>query len=177
MEGPFPKEADLRREVAPKETDPLRKSLQKAKNNAYSLLRSRPRSEHELRQRLGMKGYGTEVVEAIVCELKRSGEIDDGKFARLWVESRMHSNPVGDIVLRDELKAKGVSGPLIEAALEEKAANYDEYKVALHMAEERFGRLKKIDRKKALKRIYDFLWRRGFAQDTVQRIIDELVRT
>jgi len=152
------------------------KKLQKAKNNAHSLLRSRPRSEHELRERLKMKGYGADIVETIVCGLKRSGELDDAKFARLWVESRMHSNPAGEIVLRHELKEKGLSDPLIEAALEEKAANYDEYKVAFSMAEERFAELRKVDKKKALKRLYDFLARRGFAMDTVQRIIDELVR-
>ena len=150
------------------------KKLQKAKNNAHSLLRSRPRSEHELRERLKMKGYGADIVETIVCGLKRSGEINDAKFARLWVESRMHSNPAGDVVLRHELKEKGVSDPVIEAALEEKAGNYDEYKVAFSMAEERFARLRKLDKKKALKRLYDFLYRRGFAYDVVRKIIENI---
>ena len=151
------------------------KRWQKAKNNAYSLLRSRPRSESELRQRLKMKGYGSEIVEAIICDLKRAGEIDDEKFARLWVESRMHSNPMGDIVLRRELKEKGVSESIIDATLAEKGAHFDEYKVALNMATERFRQLAKLDKRKALKRLYDYLLRRGFAYDTVKRILDEMI--
>ena len=151
------------------------KKLQRARNNAYCLIRSRPRSEYEIRSRLKLKGYGDEVVEAVVGGLVRTGEVDDAKFARLWVESRMHSNPVGDIVLRRELKEKGVEDSIIEATLAEKAEQYDEYKVAFSMAEERFPRLVKLDRKKAMKRLYDFLLRRGFGFDVVQRIIDEIM--
>ena len=151
------------------------KKLQKAKNNAYSLLRSRPRSEFELRQRLKIKGYGSEIIEAIVCDLKRIGEIDDAKFARLWVESRMHQNPMGDIVLRRELQEKGISDSIIEATLADKARHYDEFKVASNIAEERFKQLAKLDKKKAMKRLYDFLMRRGFTFDTVQKVINEIV--
>lgn len=147
----------------------------RAKNNAYMLLRSRPRSELEITTRLRLKGYGDEVVAGVVADLKRTGDIDDEKFARFWIESRMHSNPVGDVVLRHELKQKGVADPIIEATLEEKAANYDEYGVAFSMADERFERLKKLDRRKATKRLYDFLLRRGFKFDTVQKVIEKII--
>ena len=151
------------------------KKLQRAKNNAYSLLRSRPRSEYEIRNRLKLKGYDADTVDSVVADISRTGNIDDAKFARLWVESRMHSNPMGDIVLRRELQEKGVSAPIIEATLAEQAKSYDEYKVAFSMARERFGRLKKLDRAKAMKRLYDFLLRRGFGFDIVQRIIDAVI--
>ena len=85
-------------------------------------------------------------------------------------------NPMGDVVLRRELKDKGVSDSIIEAALEAKNESYDEYGVAFSMASERFERLKKCDRKKAMKRVYDFLLRRGFKYENVQRIIEELTR-
>jgi regulatory protein len=146
----------------------------RAKNNAYALLRQRPRSEAEIRTRLKLKGYAVDIIDGVVENLRHTGNIDDAKFARLWVESRMHSNPMGDVVLRHELKTKGVADSIIEAALEEKAANYDEYEVAFSMARERFERLKKLDRRKALKRLYDFLMRRGFKYDTVQRIAEKL---
>lgn len=151
------------------------KVKQRAKNNAYALLRQRPRSEAEIRTRLRLKGYPPEIIDVVVEDLRRTGNIDDAKFARLWVESRMHSNPMGDVVLRHELKAKGVADPVIEAALEEKAKNYDEYELAAEMAAERFKRFKKLDRRKALKRLYDFLIRRGFKYDTVQRVVENVV--
>jgi SOS response regulatory protein OraA/RecX len=44
------------------------------------------------------------------------------------------------------------------------------------MAKERFERFKKLDRQKAMKRVYDFLLRRGFKYDVVQKVIEEIVR-
>ena len=154
------------------ETD---KKLQSARNNAYCLLRSRPRSEREIRDRLKLKRYDESTIEVVIEGLKKAGKIDDVKFASLWVESRMHTNPAGDVVLRHELKEKGVSEPVIDAALLEKSQNYDEYAVALNMAGERFKRLVKLDRKKASKRLYDFLLRRGFSYDIVRKVVDTVI--
>ena len=151
------------------------KVKKRATNNAYALLRQRPRSEFEIRERLKLKGYGESVIESIVEDLRRAGEIDDAKFAKLWVDSRMHANPVGDVVFRYELKEKGVSNAIIEATLAKKAEDYDEYEVAFSMAGERFEQLKKLDRKKALKRLYDFLLRRGFKYETVRRVVENIV--
>ncbi len=150
------------------------KAKTRAKNNSYALLRIRPRSEFEITRRLKLKGYSDSTIAEVVEGLRRSGYIDDEKFARFWVDSRMHLNPVGDVVLRDELKEKGVSESIIEATLKNKADLYDEYEVAFSMARERFERLKKLDRRKASKRLYDFLLRRGFKYDTVHRIIEEI---
>ena len=146
----------------------------RANNNAYALLRARPRSEVELRQRLKMKGYKGPVIDAVVEDLRRLGYVDDAKFAKLWVESRMHLNPVGDVILRQELKVKGVADSLIEDALTAKAESYNESEIAKSMAIERFERFKKMDRRKALKRVYDFLLRRGFAYETVRSVVEEL---
>ena len=153
----------------------LDKIKNKARNNAYSLLRSRPRSEFEIRNRLKLKGYDIDIIDGVVEDLRRLGDIDDEKFARLWVESRMHCNPMGDVVLKQELKEKGVDISIIEATLAQKAKNYDEYEVAFNMASERFKQLKKLDQKKAMKRLYDFLLRRGFKYDTVNKIIGKLI--
>ena len=145
-----------------------------AMNNAYALLRMRPRSEFEIANRLKLKGYDEPVIEEVVSRLKQTGELDDEKFAMLWVESRMHRNPAGDVVLKYELREKGVSDSVIEATLSEKAKKYDEYEVAFNMAKERFGRFKKLDRQKAMKRVYDFLMRRGFKYDNIRKIIENL---
>jgi regulatory protein len=152
----------------------LDKIRARAKNNAYALLRQRPRSEFEIRSRLKLKGYGREVIDLVAEDLRRLGEIDDTRFVKLWIENRMHLNPVGDIVLRHELKVKGVAEPLIESALVKKSEEYDEYEVAFNMAREQFERFKKLDRKKAMKRAYDFLLRRGFKYETVRRIIENI---
>jgi len=128
-----------------------------------------------MRGRLKLKRYDEATVDAVIESLKKASEIDDVKFADFWVESRMHVNPAGDLILRRELKEKGVPGPIIEAALQKKAQNYDEYAVAFNMAGERFKRFVKLDRRKALKRLYDYLLRRGFDYDIVKRVIDAVM--
>lgn len=152
----------------------IEKQKSRAKNNAYALLRQRPRSVYEIRNRLKLKGYNEAVIEEVVASLKRIGEIDDKKFARCWMESRMHTNPVGDVVLKHELSEKGVSDSVIDAALTEKREKYDEYEAAFSMAKERFLRLKKLDRQKAMKRVYDFLLRRGFKYDNIRKVMENL---
>ena len=148
----------------------------KGKNYAYRLLHDRPRSRRELRERLARKGFDEATIDLVLADLTKAGQIDDAKFARFLVESRMHMNPVGDVILKHQLKAKGVSEEIIAGALEEKAASYDEYELALAMARERFERLKKLDRRKATKRVYDFMVRRGFNFDTIRRVIEEIVK-
>jgi regulatory protein len=151
-----------------------KKIFQKARNNAYSLLRMRPRSEREVRDRLKIKGYDASVIENVVSGLKKTGDINDEKFARFWMESRMHSSPVGDVVLKHELKQKGIAENLIEATLEAKAEAYDDYAVALNMAREKFIRLAKLDRNKAMKRLYDFLVRRGYGFNIIEKVVEEV---
>lgn len=150
------------------------KILARARNNAYALLRQRPRSVYEIRSRLKLKGYADNLIEDVVASLERAGELNDERFARFWVESRMHMNPAGDVVLKHELKRNGISDSIIEAVLIEKGEKYDEYEIALSMANDRFERFKKLDRQKAMKRVYDFLLRRGFKYDTVRRVIENL---
>ncbi|MDP3804384.1 MAG: regulatory protein RecX [Candidatus Omnitrophota bacterium] len=150
------------------------KAKTRAKNNAYILLRARPRSEQEIGQRLKLKGYDDAVIDGVVDDLKRTGNIDDAKFARFWIESRMHMNPMGDVILKHELKLKGISDSVIEATLQDKAKNYDEYEVAFSMAIEKYKRFQKLDKRKALKRVYDFLFRRGFKYDTIRKITEDL---
>ncbi|HQO66959.1 MAG TPA: regulatory protein RecX [Spirochaetales bacterium] len=153
------------------------KNRAKAKNYAYTLLRNRPRSEKELRERLRLKGFDDATVDIVIADLTKAGYVNDAKFAKFLVESRMHANPVGDVILKHQLKMKGVSDEVIEGALVEKDKSYDEYELALAMAKERFERLKKFDRRKATKRVYDFMLRRGFKYDTIRRVIDEIIQT
>jgi regulatory protein len=152
------------------------KIRQKAVNNAYCLIRSRPRSEYEMRDRLKRKGYESGIIDDVISGLKKAGEIDDAKFAKLWVESRINFNPMGEMVLRQELKKKGVSDAIINATLEECLKTYDEYSVALSMGREQFDRFAKLDKRKAMKRLYDFLARRGFKFDIIERVINSITK-
>jgi len=129
-----------------------------------------------MRTRLRMKRINAAVIEEVVEKLKRAGHIDDAKFVKAWIEWRMRENPAGGHLLSYELKAKGISDAAIVAALEERRTTYDDFEIARSMAAEKFERLKGIDRRKASKRLYDLLMRRGFEYDVVRRVIEDIVR-
>jgi len=125
-------------------------------------------------QRLFSKGFGRVTVYEVTALLKAQNILDDFKFARLWVESRMRLRPRGDMLLRNELREKGIAGSVIEKVLSEKEGK--EETSARELAAERFKTLEKLPKEKARKRLFDFLARRGFKFDTIKDIINEIYR-
>jgi SOS response regulatory protein OraA/RecX len=89
---------------------------------AAGFLSARPRSVAETRRRLRHLGYRHELVESVVGRLVETGYLDDGAFARAWVESRDRARPRGAAALRRELALKGVDRPTIDRVLEERDA-------------------------------------------------------
>lgn len=138
----------------------------------HRLLGVRPRSERELRDRLFKKGFDSATIHSVIASLKEKNIIDDFKFAKLWVESRMHINPKGDMLLQKELREKGIAFSIIEKVLSEKKEKEDS--VAKTLARERLERLKKLPKEKVKKKIFDFLARRGFDFDIIEEVIREI---
>jgi len=145
--------------------------IDKAVAYAYRLFSIRPRSEKELRDRLFRKGFGSATVYEVISLLKEKNIIDDSKFARAWVESRMRTNPKGDMLLRKELRDKGVSAPIIEKALSEKET--EEGPLVLALARRKAESLKKLPEAKARKKLFDFLARKGFNFEIIEDIVKE----
>jgi regulatory protein len=77
--------------------------LKKARFYALKSTNLKPRSIEELKEKLSKKGFTGAVITEVLVEFTKKGMLDDSKFSRLWVESRMYSNPKGEPVLRQEL--------------------------------------------------------------------------
>jgi len=91
----------------------------RAINNAVRMLESRSRSRTEIVNRLNERGYQPDVIDVALAQLERAGLIDDQAFAKEWVEARSRGRePIGKVRLKHELKLKGISADLLEAALE-----------------------------------------------------------
>ncbi len=148
--------------------------IEKAKAYAYNLLRVQPRSEKELSFRLKKKGFSESTSKETVFLFKKNGLLNDLKFARAWVDSRLKSNPKGDIVLRYELAAKGISGKIIDKVLSENPEC--EEVIAKRLAEDRIKALIGLPKLKAKKRLYDYLARRGFKCDIIEDVVERLCR-
>ena len=140
---------------------------------AHRLLNIRPRSEHELRDRLFRKGFSRTATQNTISLLKDSSIIDDVRFARLWIDSRMQTNPKGSLQLRRELQAKGVASSVIDRVLSEEGREKDG-SVIRKLAERKKEELRRVPDVAARKKLFAYLARRGFTFDSIEDVLREL---
>ena len=140
---------------------------------ALRLLALRPRTEAELRRRLGRRGFGAEAIEAAMTRLGEVGLVDDDAFARFWVEQRAAFRPSGRRRLFAELRAKGVARETVDAALQ----GQDDAASIEALARRRADVLGDLDAVTLSRRLEAFLVRRGYqpslARPTVRRLLRE----
>jgi regulatory protein len=151
-------------------------AFQRARTDALRLLRFRPRSVKEMIQRLKQKCHRGSIIARVIGELEEKKLLDDRAFAKLWIGDRISLKPSGKSLVARELKSKGIADAVIEGAFEEFRGAYDEYGIARPLALKKAERLKGIDKEKAMKRLMDFLSRRGFSYDTIRRILKEIYK-
>ncbi|MGH7197755.1 MAG: regulatory protein RecX [Candidatus Omnitrophota bacterium] len=147
----------------------------KIKTDALRLLSFRPRSVAELRQRLKMRRYPAGAVENVIDMLTRQGLLNDEKFVKLFAQSRISTRPVAKRQLEIDLKKKGLSKELIGTALAD-LKDYDEKAAARELVFRRFEKMGNIPDEKKRSRIYGFLKRRGFDNDTIFSVLDGLFK-
>lgn len=148
-------------------------------NKAYltglQFLASRPRSEHEIRERLARKQFAPDAITQAIERLRTIGLVDDTAFARLWVENRLAYRPRGAAALRSELRGKGVDRQIADALLADDELLGDERGRAEEVARAALHRYAAApDRATFQRRLGGYLQRRGFGYDTVGPLIDQL---
>ncbi|MBI2218088.1 MAG: regulatory protein RecX [Candidatus Rokubacteria bacterium] len=138
---------------------------------AVELLARRPWTCAELTTRLRRRGAPGEVAATVVRDLTARGYLDDGAFARRWVEQRA-SRGYGAARLRNELRARGVAPSLVEAALAELGGE-TVTEAARAAARRRLPALSRAPARRVAARLRDHLMRRGFPASVVSRVIRE----
>jgi regulatory protein len=148
-----------------------RDEVEKAHEWALNFLSYRPRSEAEVRRHLYRRGSDEEVIHAVITRLVRASLLDDEAFARYWVENRAQLNPRGVHALRYELREKGVTDAIISQVL----ADFDDTDAARQAAETAARRFASLPPREFRRRLGDYLTRRGFAYETTQTLIEEML--
>ena len=165
------------------ETDRLQEmevadGVARAMVEAHRLIDHRMRTRRELSHKLASRGRSPEIIENVLDRLENAGLIDDARFARLWIDERLRTRPVGLALLRRELRQKGIDAEIVEAALEESASGEEETERAYEALLRQSRRYARLDRDAAHRRMVAFLGRRGFGQaviyHVVHRVLDEI---
>jgi len=139
-----------------------------AEESAYRSLSLRPHSQKELRLKLKNKGFSPEAIRAAMTKCRKSGYLDDRRFAEAWTRSRLVSRPRGIRLLIAELRFKGVEQNIAEEAVAEALAETSEADLALQLLEKNRRKLlheKRVDLKL---KIAKFLAYRGFDFGTIR---------
>jgi len=155
--------------MRPRSFDP--DDAEAARAYTVRLIKFRERSERELRDKLALKGFSPQAVEAAVAHAKRSRLVDDALFARLWVAGRI-KRPLGVRRLRWELRRKGIAPSLIEEALSV-AQGSPEEEVVRDLVRRRLSRMKGVPVLKAKERLFRMLAQRGFKREVIFDVLQQ----
>lgn len=148
---------------------------QKAKNFALDFIGYRARSIWEVRERLKKRGHHQRIVDQVIRELRRSGLLDDVQFATGWAKDRMATKPLGERLLRHELKLKGIPEEIVEKTVAETFDQVSQRELAVELLRARRKRYLSLDRPKARRRMADFLLRRGFPPEVVWETVAQVM--
>ena len=143
---------------------------------ALDLLARKAWTRRDLTGRLRRRGAPPEVAEVVVAELEARGYVDDRAFAAVWAESRARDRSLGRERLREELLARGIARPRVEAAIARAFEDTDELTRAHGAAVRRLATLRCRAPDLAARRLHDYLRRRGYPGDVVRRVLRAVCR-
>lgn len=135
----------------------------RARDLAAKYLGAKSRTQKQMRDYLLGKGFDETVAERTIEWLNGYGYLDDGEFARQWVENRTRFRPRGKAMLRWELQQKGIGRTDIEDAISTELEGDAEIEAAVQLLQKKIGR-KSIDfTYEERQKLANHLARRGFS--------------
>lgn len=135
---------------------------QRAKNILLHQLSRSMKSRHQLATILTKREIPEEIALRVLDRFEEAQLIDDRLFAEAFVRSRIAAGKAATVIRR-ELKTKGISQALIQAATAEITLE-QEAMLADELAAQRANRMRGLEPEVAKRRLLGFLLRRGFSQ-------------
>lgn len=147
---------------------------EKTMGRALRLLSFKPRTIAEMRERLLEKVWAEEtIVDQVVARLIELGYLNDEQFAASYANSRLTVKPLGRTRLRRDLQRKKIPNPIAEQTLNEIYTAETEEELVDRAIGKRL-RLKGAPKtREEVKKLFDYLLRRGFGYQIVLRKVRE----
>ena len=141
-----------------------------AEKAALRLIARAEQNTTGLKRKLEKKGYDKATVDEVIGKLCSLQLLDDSRFARLWLSSRLHlaSSPRRLLV---SLRNRGLDRDDAEGALKNALDDETEYALLLRFVKKHKRKFaKQEDSDYSLKH---FLKNEGFSRDVIQRYLEE----
>jgi regulatory protein len=146
-----------------------KRNLNRAREYALRLLEYRERSEQEIEERMARKNYDERLIKSTIKSLKNHNLLNDRRFARMWAESCLRRS-YGRWKVQSDLNKKGIDEEIVEEVLRESYSKVDEVQIALALIQKKWPFLKE-EKNTLLRRVSDFLKRRGFPFEVIAEVI------
>ena len=143
-----------------------------ARQICLKMLTAAPRTRAQLAAALARRRVPAEGAEAVLERFAEVQLIDDGMFARAWVESRHHGRGLARRALAAELRQRGVESDDIQAAV----GGLDpeqEYATARALVERRLAGSRGLARPARFRRLMGVLARKGYPEALAYRVVRE----
>lgn len=141
-----------------------------ARECALSLLEYRDRTEKEMRQKLKEREYEPQEIEEALSFLKEYHYIDDAEYTQKYI--RVYSSKKSSRQIRCDLEKKGIAGELTERYLEESPVD-EERQIRAYLMKKGCTPGERMDAA-VYRKITAALCRKGYAYDTIRRVVDRL---
>lgn len=153
--------------------------LELCRERALKLVSQRPHTVHQIRTKLGAKGFVRADVDAVIDDFLRVGLLDDRRVAFDYCEfMKTASPPVGRGRVVAKLRGYGVDPDVIEqacSAVWDAGGEEDEEERAKSAAEAKLRLIRdRSDVRKVREKLYRFLTGKGFSSAVCCRAIDSL---
>ena len=158
-----------RKNNAPLDTDSLYQIAVRA-------LARRAHSSAELRALLLRRKAAKADVEAVLARLRDHGFLDDVRFARSFVASRIEDRLEGRARVRRDLAARRVRPDVADEALHSGFEAVDEAQLLRQYLRRKLRVSKPLDKPSAVQGLYRRLLRAGFRSDTIVGELKPLLR-
>ena len=135
------------------------------------LLNDMGRTEEQLRRKLERDGYAEDVVEEAVSYVKSFGYVNDGNYARIFIDGRKNKKSRKEIFAN--LLQKGIDKEVIERAFEECYGEEDARNAIVQILKKKHYDPEKAD-KKETQRILGYLTRKGFGYEDIFSVSEML---
>lgn len=127
------------------------------------------RTAAQVERFLTSKGASSTQIKQVVSRLLALRYLDDRAYATRWVETTMARRPVSREGLKSELVTRGLSEALADEVIGDALQDVDEETLARRALQ----RQRHHGRRFRPRQVASFLRQRGFAEETIERIISD----
>jgi regulatory protein len=144
--------------------------ISKAYQLALRHLERKMRSESEIRKYLSEKEVDAPIIQEVIIRLYEYKFLNDIEYAHAYVRTQMNTSGKGTVLIRRELKEKGINDKHIEKALLEYSFDL-QLENAQQLCVKMVQKNQKDSEKMLMQKIEQMLIRKGFSQTVISEAV------